>query len=121
MSRIPLREALQLLRGEGLANANRGVRVRALLPKEIDEIFCIRRLLEGDLLSEAAGRLTSKNIGEAVVAAELFGTSRTLRRDAELYCVFFDLLYEPAGRAIEHESIRTELRHLMRHHCVTRQ
>ena len=108
VSRIPLREALQVLRGEGLVtgSANRGVRVRALLPKEIDEIFCIRRLVEGDLISEAAGRLTTQNIGEAVVAAELFGTSRTLRRDAELYSIFFDRLYEPAGRAIEHEIAR---------------
>jgi DNA-binding GntR family transcriptional regulator len=103
-----MREALQLLKGEGLVtgSANRGVRVRVLLPKEIDEIFCIRRLVEGDLVSEAAGRLTSQNIGEAVVAAELFGTSRTLRRDAELYCLFFDLLYELSGRAIEHEIAR---------------
>jgi DNA-binding GntR family transcriptional regulator len=69
VSRIPLREALQILTGEGLVtgSANRGVRVRALLPKEIDEIFCIRRLVEGDLVSEAAGRLTSQNIGEAAV------------------------------------------------------
>jgi DNA-binding GntR family transcriptional regulator len=108
VSRIPLREALQILRGEGLvkASANRGVRVRALLPKEIDEIFCIRRLVEVDLVLESASRLTSQNIGEAVVAAELFGTSRTLRRDAELYSLFFDLLYEPASRAIEHEIAR---------------
>ena len=41
-----------------------------------------------------------------MAAAELFGTSRTLRRDAELYCLFFDLLYESAGRAIEHEIAR---------------
>jgi len=58
---IPLRDALQVLIGEGLvkASTNRGVRVRALLPKEIDEIFCTRRLVEGDFVSEAAGRLTS--------------------------------------------------------------
>jgi DNA-binding GntR family transcriptional regulator len=64
VSRIPLREALQILTGEGLvkASANRGVRVRALLAKEIDEIFCIRRLVEGDLVSEAAGRLMSQKI-----------------------------------------------------------
>ncbi len=41
-----------------------------------------------------------------MVAAELFGTSRTLRRDAELYCLFFDLLYDSAGRAIEHDIAR---------------
>jgi hypothetical protein len=61
---------------------------------------------KGDLVLEAARRLTSQNIGEAVVAAELFETSRTLRRDAELYCFFFDLLYEPAGRAIEDDIAR---------------
>ncbi len=57
VSRIPLREALQILTGEGLvkARANRGVRVRTLLPKEIDEIFCIRRLVEGDLVFGGGG------------------------------------------------------------------
>jgi DNA-binding GntR family transcriptional regulator len=119
VSRIPLREALQILTGEGLvtASTNRGVRVRALLPKEIDEIFCIRRLIEGDLVSEAVGRLTSQHIGEAVVAAELFGTSRTLRRAAELYSLFFDVLYEPAGRAIEN-SPKKNWNHSLPHHAI---
>lgn len=108
VSRIPLREALQILTGEGLvqASANRGVRVTTLLAKEIDEIFHIRCLVEGDLAANAAGRLTVHHFGEAIVAAELFGTSRTLRRDAELYALFFDVLYEPAGRGIEHNLAR---------------
>jgi hypothetical protein len=73
VSRIPLREALQILTGEGLvtASTNRGVRVRALLPKEIDEIFCIRRLIEGDLVSEAAGRLTSQPSGTGPIETSL--------------------------------------------------
>ena len=34
------------------------------------------------------------------------GLLRTLQRDAELYALFFDVLYEPAGPAIEHDLAR---------------
>jgi hypothetical protein len=40
---------------------------------------------EGVLVENAAGRPTAHHIGEVMVAAELCGTFRTLRRDAELY------------------------------------
>ena len=52
MSRIPVREALRQLEAEGLIKivAHRGAVVSALSPDEIEELFEIRALLEGEVL-----------------------------------------------------------------------
>src|SRR5271166_39744 len=50
VSRIPLREAFQILASEGLivSTANRGARVRTLTRRDMDQIFHLRQLLETD-------------------------------------------------------------------------
>jgi len=58
MSRIPLREALRRLEGEGLVliSPNRGAIVRPLAPKDIVDLYDLRLALEALALRRAAER-----------------------------------------------------------------
>jgi len=67
VSRIPLREALLQLEGEGLVTqpAHKGYAVSVLSLEEIREIFDLRALIEVDLLQRALPHITSEVIAEA--------------------------------------------------------
>ncbi|WP_085901282.1 GntR family transcriptional regulator [Kiloniella majae] len=67
VSRIPVREALRQLEAEGLVTfyAHKGAVVSALSREEIRELFDIRRLLEGDLISRAIPRMPPELIQDA--------------------------------------------------------
>jgi DNA-binding GntR family transcriptional regulator len=66
VSRIPIRDALRILAGEGLVEieANRGAKAISLTPDEVREIFDLRILLECDCLSRAAGVMTPAALQE---------------------------------------------------------
>lgn len=60
VSRIPIRDALRILAGEGLIEieANRGARAISLTPGEVREVYDLRILLECDCLQRAAATIT---------------------------------------------------------------
>jgi DNA-binding GntR family transcriptional regulator len=62
ISRIPLREALRALAGEGLVaiEPHKGAVVTPVTPEEVDEVFPVLAALEG-----AAGELAAVRMGEA--------------------------------------------------------
>jgi DNA-binding GntR family transcriptional regulator len=62
ISRIPLREALRALAGEGLVaiEPHKGAMVTPVTPEEVDEVFPVLAALEG-----AAGELAAVRMGEA--------------------------------------------------------
>lgn len=64
VSRIPIREALAQLQSEGLLTVEhyRGARVALPSASEIEEIFDLRLLIEGDLLARAVGQHTPRSI-----------------------------------------------------------
>ncbi|WP_394840793.1 GntR family transcriptional regulator [Pendulispora brunnea] len=65
VSRIPIRDALRILAGEGLIEmAHRGAKVIALRPAEVREIYDLRVLLECDVLRRAARNMTSTALEE---------------------------------------------------------
>src|SRR5579883_1117401 len=66
VSRIPVRDALRILAGEGLVEMepNRGARAIALTPAEVREIYDLRVLLECDCLRRAAGNMTPAALEE---------------------------------------------------------
>ena len=66
VSRIPIRDALRILAGEGLVEieTNRGAKAIALTPDEVREIYDLRVLLEGDCLRRAAKKLTPAALDE---------------------------------------------------------
>jgi DNA-binding GntR family transcriptional regulator len=61
VSRLPIRDALFRLEAEGLVDIypNRGAFVISLSPREVEEIYHLRVLLEGDAIELAVPRMTA--------------------------------------------------------------
>lgn len=74
VSRIPVREALLQLEGEGLVtlSAHRGYTVTRLSIEEVRELFDLRALVEVDLLRRAIPKMTSADISAAREVLEEF-------------------------------------------------
>jgi DNA-binding GntR family transcriptional regulator len=66
VSRIPVRDALRILAGEGLVEieANRGAKTISLTPVEVRELYDLRILLECDCLRRAAAVMTPAALKE---------------------------------------------------------
>lgn len=101
VSRIPVREALQLLEAEGLIEnvPYKGAVVASLSADEIEEYFDIRANLECDLLERAIGNLKPEHIENARKA------ERQLRTCApgqwgEVNWRLHEELYAPAKRPL---------------------
>jgi DNA-binding GntR family transcriptional regulator len=64
VSRLPVREALRMLRQEGLIQdrASRGSEVAGLSPKDVDDLFDVRQSLEVLACRLAAARATDKDL-----------------------------------------------------------
>jgi DNA-binding GntR family transcriptional regulator len=64
ISRTPLREALRLLQGEGLVEAehNRRVRVAPMTPRDLEELYVLRVTLEAEALRLSVPQLTPEDI-----------------------------------------------------------
>lgn len=69
VSRIPVREALQQLGSEGLVTLypNRGAVVTALSVQEVEEIYELRQLLEGEALRRHFPRLSGQDLDAAAL------------------------------------------------------
>ncbi len=114
VSRIPLREALRLLEGEGLITIapHRGAVVAVRSPEEIGELFDLRVLLEPDLIRHAIPKMTERDLREAETI--LAGYKKALaERDIEawgrLNTMFHVALYQPAERPRSLSLVRSLL------------
>jgi len=100
VSRIPVRDALQLLASRGFIELvpNRRARVISLSAKEIDEVFDLRILLECDCLKKAIPRMTQTDL-EAIDRALAHSTiDAASDRWSEGDWTFHRALYQPADR-----------------------
>ena len=100
VSRLPIRDALLRLEGEGLVvvHPNRGAFVVALSADEVREIFELRILLEGDVLERAVSHISASHwrridAARANAAAGVDGPEW-----GELDRMFHLTLYSAAGR-----------------------
>lgn len=104
VSRIPVREALLQLEGEGLVvqTAHKGYTVTPLSIEDIRELFDLRALIEVDLLNRAIPRLSDDDLASAHRILDTF--SELLRRGSreqewgKLNWELHAALYRPAGR-----------------------
>jgi DNA-binding GntR family transcriptional regulator len=96
VSRIPVREALKIMEGEGLVThrPHVGYAVPSLNTEEIEEIYWLRALLEGEALRRALERATDDD--------------RAAARDA----------YAAADRALTQGDVNASSEHARRFHTV---
>lgn len=111
VSRIPLREAIQRLAAEGLVEQykNRGAVVRTLSAADVEEIYSLRMLLEGDAIHTAVLRMDDETLARAELVHRLLGEAVNAGKQGELNREFHALLYAPCGNQRQLKAIR-ELR-----------
>ncbi|MGN6653411.1 GntR family transcriptional regulator [Trinickia sp.] len=111
VSRIPLREALKKLEAEGLIEIypNRGAVVSTLTRTDVEEIYAMRTLLEGDAMFRAVKRMDEETLVRAELVHRLLGKAKTSGKQGELNREFHELLYAPCGNARQLKAIN-ELR-----------
>ena len=105
-SRIPVREALSHLAGEGLVKiiGNRGAVVAALSPDEIMQLFETRAVLEKYMLAQAIPNITDEDLRQAEDI--LVRYEKSLEHDSEVKSwgrwnwSFHSALYAPANRSV---------------------
>ncbi|QVN20461.1 GntR family transcriptional regulator [Burkholderia pyrrocinia] len=111
ISRIPMREAIQRLEREGLLDIfrNRGAVVRMLGASDVQEIYDMRALLEGDAIYRSVKRLDDETLARAELVHRLLGESNVPRRQGELNREFHARLYSCCGNERQLKAI-AELR-----------
>jgi len=117
VSRIPMREALQKLEFEGLVeiNRNRGAVVRTLTPADVDEIYSLRMLLEGDAIYWAVKHMDGETLARVELVHRLLEQEKTHERQGQLNREFHELLYAPCGNIRQLASIRDLRRQVERY------
>ncbi|WP_428643233.1 GntR family transcriptional regulator [Roseibium sp.] len=100
VSRIPVRDALQLLAARGLIDLvpNRRARVIRLTTAEIREVYNLRILLETDCLSQAIKRMEPEDLDRISMALAHSNIDAATDSWAEGDWAFHRSLYLPAGR-----------------------
>jgi DNA-binding GntR family transcriptional regulator len=105
VSRIPVREALRQLEAEGLVtfNPHCGAVVSSLSLGEIDELFELRALLEGELLREAVPHLTAEDLDRADAILDAYDAAfdhHDVSQWGSLNWQFHSTLLSGAGRPL---------------------
>lgn len=105
VSRTPVREALRQLELEGLVRIipNKGAYVTGISPKDIQDIYVIRSLLEGLCAKWTAKLISKAQIGELeeiVYLSEFHISKGNFEQVFELDNKFHEVLYEACGSEI---------------------
>src|SRR3569623_907565 len=103
VSRMPVREALRQLEACGLVamRTHKGAVDTTLPTEQIEELFALRAMLEGDLLARAMARMTAQDVAAARAILDRLEASYQARDMASwgrLTWLFHARLYAPAAR-----------------------
>ncbi|MCE5234627.1 MAG: GntR family transcriptional regulator [Clostridiaceae bacterium] len=105
MSRTPIREALKQLELEDLVTSipNRGVMVQGISSRDIEDIFTVRLLLEGQAAYWAAERIDEEKLSklaETLELMELYTRKNDVSKLAALDTQFHDTLFSASNSRI---------------------
>ena len=113
VSRIPVREALLQLEAEGLVTfePHKGATATELNASQVDELFELRAMLEGDLLASSIPNLSSEKLAEATdILAKLnkaLGKENAANTWSELNSDYHNCLYPGANRPQTQDLVNT--------------
>ena len=116
ISKIPLREALARLEGEGfvVTHPGRGAFVTDLRAERIREIFQLRVVLETDLLAAAVPVMTPAALDEAARLIDLFDTAPTAEL-GQINWMIHSTLYSPSERELSLQMLQGLHTHAQRY------
>lgn len=112
VSRIPVREALLQLEGEGLVHfePHKGATATEISAEQVDELFELRAMLEAELLKHAFDNLSESDFKKAERILEQLAKKDdedTQSHSGELNIDFHYHLYSKANRPQTQEMVRT--------------
>jgi DNA-binding GntR family transcriptional regulator len=109
VSRMPVRDALQVLHSEGLVvlRPNRGAVVTSLTTNDIVDLFEMRAVLEGLAARVACGKLSNAVLGRLQSIVDTMDRVREERQVwLEHHAAFHETLLSPCGRPRLMQQIR---------------
>jgi len=100
VSKNPIREALFLLKGEGLIifETNKGARVSIFDSKEIEELFSLKALLATNLLAESLPHISFNKLDEAKVLLTHLNLATSVNQWTSLNGQYYQCLYSGIER-----------------------
>lgn len=113
VSRIPVREALLQLEAEGLVTfePHKGASATALSAAQVDELFELRAMIEGDLLAASLVNITDEALAQAekilVNLDSALGKENAANTWSELNSNFHNCLYSGANRPQTTDLVNT--------------
>jgi DNA-binding GntR family transcriptional regulator len=113
VSRIPVREALLQLEAEGLVSfePHKGATATELNASQVDELFELRAMLEGDLLASSIPHISNEKLAEATdILAKLdkaLGKENAANTWSELNSDYHNCLYSGANRPQTQNLVNT--------------
>ncbi|PXH97845.1 GntR family transcriptional regulator [Klebsiella quasipneumoniae] len=95
VSRIPMREAIQQLEREGLVEIyrNRGAVVKTLTAADVDEIYQLRALLEGEAIFHSLKNMDPETLARAELVHQLLSSASESEQQGRYNREFHELLY----------------------------
>ncbi|MCC3731356.1 GntR family transcriptional regulator [Rouxiella badensis] len=101
VSRIPLREAIQQLVREGIVETqrNRGAVVKTLTAEDVNEIYSLRVLVEGDAIYQSVANMGAEVLARAELTHRLLEKATTPQKQGELNREFHQILYRGCRNA----------------------
>jgi DNA-binding GntR family transcriptional regulator len=101
VSRIPLREAIQQLVREGIVETqrNRGAVVNTLTAEDVNEIYSLRVLVEGDAIYQSVANMDAEVLARAELTHRLLEKATTPQKQGELNREFHQILYRGCRNA----------------------
>jgi len=113
VSRIPVREALLQLEGEGLVvfEPHKGATATELNVEQVDELFELRAMLESDLLAASIPNLTEEKLEQAKTLlqqlGQALGKENAVNTWSELNSNYHNCLYSGAKRPQTQDLVNT--------------
>lgn len=107
VSKIPIREALQLLRGEGyvLIEANKGALASPINADQIDELFELKALIEADLLAASLPLISDEKLTEAQQVIDKINLASSPQQWNDLNTEYYNCLYSGIRRPQTEEML----------------